>query len=582
MTRLVCFVDGVLWYENYDVDHIVTPVRVEKLEEMLVESAYDEQKTKFLIKGFTQGFSLGYAGPTNVRILSKNHKLRAGNQTILWNKLTEEVKSKRVAGPWRLGKLPFDNFIQSPITLIPKKGSEDCGGTEGTRLIFDLSSPRGKSVNDHTPVEVRSVEYPSFDKSVRMCLEQGAGCYVSSCDCKSAFKQVPLAIDQFRWTVMMCSHPITHENFYFCDKTLCFGSGTSCYLYMKLSNAIAHVFKFRTAVTRGDINNYLDDFQTCKLDKEGCNRYLGIFIDICNELNLPLSLDKTQWATQVMVFLGLLLNTVNQMVTIPKDKIERGCRELDILIRSRKVTVRQVQGLAGLLNFFCRAIVPGRAFTRRLYSMIAGLKQHHHIRVKSGMRDDCKIWLQFLKTKEAVSRPFIDFTQVLHADQIDFYTDAALSETRLGVGGKFNSYWFAGLMGLRKGGTILEHINIQIAELYSIMLAICLWSGKLRNRRVVIFTDNEAVMHMVNKSSSTCRICMIMIRLITYWSMKYNVRYFAMHVGTDDNTDADLLSRQRLEEFRRRNRSSWGEMKRCELPDELWPLPLHWLTDKSL
>lgn len=111
---------------------IVTPVEVDKLQELLEISEYDKQESEFLIEGFTKGFSIGYQGPTDVRILTKNHKLRAGNQTILWNKLMNEVKLKRAAGPWRLENLPFRHFIQSPITLIPKKGSEDKPGPQGT------------------------------------------------------------------------------------------------------------------------------------------------------------------------------------------------------------------------------------------------------------------------------------------------------------------------------------------------------------------------------------------------------------------------------------------------------------------
>lgn len=576
------FVDEVLWYENYDVENIVTPMNVNALKRLLKETDYDEEKGRFLIDGFSNGFSLGYQGPTDVKILSKNHKLRAGNPTILWNKLMKEVELKRAAGPWTLENLPFDNYIQSPITLIPKKGSESSEGIDGTRLIFDLSSPRGKSVNDHTPQSVRSVEYPLFDKSVRMCLKEGVGCYVSSCDCKSAFKQLPLATDQFRWVIMMCPHPKTRVEYYFCDKTLCFGSGTSCYLYMKLSNAIAHIFRYRTSKTQGDINNYLDDFQTCKLDRLGCNRYLEIFMEICEELNLPLSKDKTQWATQIMIFLGLLINTVSQTISIPLDKVERGKKELDIMIRSKKVTVRQIQSLAGLLNFFCRAIVPGRAFTRRLYSRIAGLQQHHHVRVVQEMKDDCRVWKKFLELDEAVCRPFIDFSEVLHADQIHFYTDAALNNVRLGVGGIYENEFFAGAQQLSKSSDIGAMLNIQIAELYSIMLAINLWSGQLKNRRVVIFTDNESVMHMINQSSSSCKICMIMIRLITCWSMIHNVRFFAMHVGTKLNKSADLLSRNKLQDFRALCKSQNKQVTRCELPDDLWPIPLHWLMDKSL
>lgn len=149
------FSDEVLWYENYDLDNIVTPVRAEVLKEMLEKAHYDEDEILFLYKGFTEGFSLGYQGSQDRRTLARNHKLRAGNQTVLWNKLMGEVKLKRVVGPWHEENIPFSSFIQSPITLIKKKGQEHLEGVEGTRLIFDLSYPRGDSLNDHTPKSVK-------------------------------------------------------------------------------------------------------------------------------------------------------------------------------------------------------------------------------------------------------------------------------------------------------------------------------------------------------------------------------------------------------------------------------------------
>lgn len=567
-----------MWYENYDIRNIVTPVVVEELERLLVESNYDREETKFLVNGFTNGFSLNYHGPTIRRTFCNNHRLKAGNRTVLWNKLMTEVKLKRAAGPWRKEELPFDNFLQSPLNLIEKKGYEGTDELEGTRLIFDLSSPRGESLNDFTPQEYRSVKYPSFDKTIAMCLKEGRGCYLSKTDAKSGFKQIPLAVDQFKWVVMMCEHPESGEKFYFCDKTLCFGSGTSCFLYMKLSNALAHIFRYQTRSTAGDINNFLDDFQTAKLDRSGCNEYLRMFMQICDTINLPLSREKTCYAAREMVFLGLLINSLLQTVSLPVDKVERARRELDILIRSKKTTLNELQKLTGLLNFLCRAIVPGRAFTRRLYAKGKGvLRPYHHLKVDKEMKADCQVWLHFLCMDQAVCRPFLDFSEVWHADQLDYFTDAALNSSRLGVGGRYGEKWFAGSEFFRDSDINEGDINIQIAELYSIFLSLSMWIQDLRNRRVIVFTDNESVMHMINKSSSSCRVCMIMIRLITLWSMRYNVRVFAAHIGTEKNVDADRLSRGKVQEFlqSRRDKPESQEL----LPEQFWPFPKTWLTN---
>ena len=57
-----------------------------------------------------------------------------------------------------------------------------------------------------------------------------------------------------------------------------------------------------------------------------------------------------------------------------------------------------MQELCGFLNFLGRAIIPGRAFTRRLYNcdkvidkktgLTITLKQHHHFKLTQEMRLD--------------------------------------------------------------------------------------------------------------------------------------------------------------------------------------------------
>ena len=101
-----------------------------------------------------------------MRKTAPNLKLRVGSKLELWNKVMKEVKAKRYAGPFK--KVPFQNFIQSPIALVPKnKGTK-------TRLIFHLSYPRnGQSVNSCIPKEMCTVKYQDFDAAVLRCLEEG-------------------------------------------------------------------------------------------------------------------------------------------------------------------------------------------------------------------------------------------------------------------------------------------------------------------------------------------------------------------------------------------------------------------------
>ena len=81
---------------------------------------YDEKEIEFLQDRFSHGFDIAYEGPQKRQSNSANLPLKIGNENELWNKLMKEVKVKRVAGPYE--QIPFDNYIQSLIRLVPKRG----------------------------------------------------------------------------------------------------------------------------------------------------------------------------------------------------------------------------------------------------------------------------------------------------------------------------------------------------------------------------------------------------------------------------------------------------------------------------
>ena len=140
-------------YHNWDLDNIVTPIKANVLDGLLRHYGYEEEKTKFLVEGFKEGFSIGYSGKEDVQLTAPNLKLRVGSELELWNKVIKEVKLKRYAGPFE--NIPYEHFIQSPIGLVSKDN-----GTK-TRLIFHLLYPRngkGMSINANTPRELCTVK----------------------------------------------------------------------------------------------------------------------------------------------------------------------------------------------------------------------------------------------------------------------------------------------------------------------------------------------------------------------------------------------------------------------------------------
>ena len=57
-------------------------------------------------------------------------------------------------------------------------------------------------------------------------------------------------------------------------------------------------------------------------------------------------------------------------------------------------------------------------------------------------------------------------------------------------------------------------------------VAVLNWVQFLKNKRIVLLYDNEAVVHMINNSSSRCKNCIVLIRLIVLEGLLHNVRVF--------------------------------------------------------
>ena len=235
---------------------------------------------------------------------------------------------------------------------------------------------------------------------------------------KSAFRNLGIKSQHWKFLIMKAEHPETGKTYYFVDKCLPFGASISCLHFQRFSNAVKHIVQWRT---KKNLVNYLDDYFFAALLQLICNNQVREFLTVCEEINFPVSLEKTFWATCKLTFLGLLIDTINQCVCVPIDKVKKAVMLIESVLqkRSKKVTLNQLQKVCGFLNFLGRCIIPGRAFTRRLYMYTANdkLKPHHHIRVNAEMRSDLTMWLTFLQHPSVFCRPFLDFSKVLVADE---------------------------------------------------------------------------------------------------------------------------------------------------------------------
>lgn len=503
---------------------VVTPVKVNVLGQFL--EGYDDHLKTFLYEGFKQGFKIQYQGPRQQRFC-KNLLSVQQHENIVAEKLQKEVSLGRIAGPFNF--LPFSNLQCSPIGIVPKKEINEF------RLIHHLSYPDGASINDFIPDELCSVSYTTVDDAIKQIKKLGKSCLLAKTDIASAFRILPV-------------HPNDHEllgiqfngDFYY-DKCLPMGCSISCSIFETFSTALQWIACTKFGVPT--MLHILDDFLFLgPPDSSICKLALHQFMSMCDVLGVPIKGEKTEGPSTTLIFLGIELDTVNMEARLPEEKIVKIQNALHSAKRRKKMTLRELQSLIGLLNFACCVVVPGRAFLRRLIALTRGVsKPHFRIRMNSQARLDLNAWCEFIDNFNGKSMFINDDWQNSH--KLNLYTDAA---GKFGYGAVFGTKWFYGTW---EDLSLQQDYNITFKELFPIVIAVETWGQALANQSILFHSDNIAVVEIINKISSKDTSVMCLVRRLVLACLRHNILFQAEHIPGKINTLPDLLSRLQVQKF---------------------------------
>ena len=198
-----------------------------------------------------------------------------------------------------------------------------------------------------------------------------------------------------------------------------------------------------------------------------------------------MSLEKTVWSTDRIIFLGLLIDLRTGTVCIPQEKVMVATSSIERMVKKGKTTLRELQQLCGYLNFLCKAVIPGRVFTRRLYSIVENSerKPHHHIDLTREHKLDLKLWLEFLESQHLYNTKFFDFENTVKFETKFFCTDASRNEN-LGCGGIWEKEWF--VMQWDEDFITRFNPSINYLELYALCVGIFSWLHNFQNCNIVI------------------------------------------------------------------------------------------------
>ena len=495
----------------------------------------------YVLEGFRNGFDIGYRGEFFVT-QPKNLLSAQQNQLSVSTAISKEVTRGHTAGPFL--HPPLRPLHCSPLGAVPKK--------DGTfRIILDLSSPRGRSVNEGISAELFSVHYSSFDDAVDMVKALGPSAFMAKLDIRHAFRLCPVRPEQ--WNLL----GYHWQGQFYVDTRLPFGSRSSPYIFNTFADLLLWILLVVGRIPHA--LHYLDDFFLCGSSRSECKQSMDIMQYLFSILGVPIADDKTVGPSRILTFLGIEIDIPSASIRLPPEKYEELVALLQCWCDKKKCTKRQLLSLIGSLSFAAKVVKPGRMFLRRLIDLSTTVDRlHHHIDLNSEARADIQWWLEFLPQWNGVSMFQSD---IVTSVSLSLFTDASFQ----GFGAVYGKHWFS----VPWPSSFGSH-DINIRELFAIVAAVLTWGDRWHNKQILFFTDNMTITQVWK--SGTCRDPHIMrlVRFLFLFAARRNINILLQHIQGHNNVLADALSRLQVGRFRRLHRDHHPVAS--PVPDELWTI----------
>ena len=164
-----------------------TPLKLSEWKEALAGHP-DQQFSSYILHGLAHGFHIGASRAMCLHPSHSNMPSVHQLPDLVEKQIRAEVDAGRLLGP-----LPphLARMVQtSSIGLIPKPHQQG-----KWRLIVNLSSPAGASVNDAIASDSCHMQYTSVLEAARLIQQLGVGTQLAKLDMQNAYRMVPVHPD---------------------------------------------------------------------------------------------------------------------------------------------------------------------------------------------------------------------------------------------------------------------------------------------------------------------------------------------------------------------------------------------------
>ena len=503
-------------------------------------------------------------------------------------------------------------FVAGPFTYPPSAGTR-CNSMIAVeqkgkiRIIMNMSAPQGQSLNDSIDeTRLEKVEMSSAKKYGYSIIDCGVGARMWKWDWDHAYKNIPAPLSEhrlqgFRWLGK-----------YFIETQQVFGSKSAVSAFDRLGHTIADMAAATAGLPSAFMHRTLDDLPiVTPADSNLGTQFAAAYTGICKRIGASLAKncpdkEKAFEDSTTGTVLGIKFDTNNLTWSLPAPKAARTLLQISAPFHGLPVSLKQTEKLVGLLNDIAQMCPVLKGFKHNILQLLQSFNGNESVLLTptDATRQDLRIWAAAV-ISATDGLPISPRPTLPPSNALVFVSDAAgaqfskvqgrfipLPPSDSRGGASINEFsnsdlWFCSrvtwpITFLTTARDTSDHAygcKSSTLEAIAAILPFLTIPSILRNRDIILLTDNESVVYgWLSRRIPQDTSASIFIRALHIISVFLNCNVTIRHLprmSTPAATLADQLTRD----------STTQATQRRAIHEALQPQPpqplIDWLSNPS-
>lgn len=482
-----------------------------------------------------EGASLGCEGTGRMITVGRNSNTVYQEGRKFADTLNNWVRTKIVYGPFTKNEMPFKEYKVSPMGVAPKPHGK-------IRIVMDLSyphdipadSPKPNSVNKGINKELLHSPMSTTSEVCKKIWSTGYPAEFAKADWTSAYKHISLRPDDRHLQVF------EFGGRFFIEGQMTFGASSSPDRFDVVSDVPLEIALLQTGIWKESTVKVLDD-AVCIGRKNGgtVGKFYENYRGLCSRVGIQLADDKDDdkafGPRTKGVVLGIFYNLETLTWSIPNDKADTLLILLWDAATAKQTSYRNLSKIVGKITHYKDMVMFGHYERSWLLKLTDNERPPFEVvRFDETSTRQLKWWIKSIimaKVGTRIPNPFSYTPRVF----LEMFPDASggLNGALAGAGSCFLTSSQQPWVYLRWPDLIRFNrpntFNVKFAhkmstlEAFAALLGVVSEPDLVRNKRLVINTDNSGFYYSYLNGHSRCLYLHSIVKAIHYTSKALNI-----------------------------------------------------------